>query len=90
LNVSFFRDLLQLRVSTFEVFFLGLELVEAGYLQQHAQVRTGNASQAQRANRRPYYQHIEVVDGDVDFAQLTILTARDKKYVKAFLQIAPR
>jgi len=35
--------------------------------------------QAQRANRRPYYQHIRGVDGDVDFAQLTILTARRQK-----------
>src|SRR5437762_7706452 len=56
------------------------------HLQNHTPIRTSNAGQAHAHDRRAHQQHVEVVDGDRDLAELAVITACDKKDVEAFLQ----
>ncbi len=90
LHVALFGHLLQAGVVVFELIFFGPQLVITGNLQQHACVGTGDAGETQESDCGPHDEHVKVMHGDRDFAQLAVVPAGHKKDVKAFLQIAPQ
>ena len=86
LDIPLLRDLLKPGIAILKIVFFGAQFVVVRHLQHHAQVRAGDAGQAQADDRRAHQQHVQVVDGNRDLAELAVVTACDEKNVEAFLQ----
>ena len=54
--------------------------------ERHLHIGAGNTGQTQANNHRAHRKYVQVVDGDMNLPQLTVVIASDKKDVEAFLQ----
>ena len=89
LDIPLLGHLLQPGIAILQIFLFGPQFVVMRYLQHHAQIGAGDPGQAHAHDRRTHQQHVEIMDGDMDLAQLTVVTACDKQDVEAFLQFVP-
>jgi len=78
--------LFQTRIAVLELRLLGAELVVVGDLIQHPGIGTGDAGEAEGANRQSGQKHVEILDGDGDLAKLSCFVASYEKYVETFTQ----
>ena len=86
LDIPLFGYLLQTGVAIPKIFFFGAQFVVMRNLQHHAQVGTGDAGKAEADDSGAYQQNVQIVDGDMDLAELPVIPACDEKNVEAFLQ----
>ena len=59
-----------------------------GDLLQHPGIRTGDSREAERTDRRPGQNNVEILDGNRDLAKLSSFVASYEKYVETFTQLS--